>query len=100
MTTAMIRRVAARLLQLGAPALFGCSLLDVSNPGQVTTGVLDDPANIQLAATSAITDFECAFANYDIAQALMGDEMTWGDLNTAQWDQRNWNPDGLPGYAL
>jgi len=88
------------MLALGTSVLVGCSLLDVNNPGQVTTGVLDDPANTQLAVTSAITDFECAFANYAIAGALMGDEMTWGDLNTYSWDQRNWSPDGLPGYAL
>jgi len=50
------RALASSALWL-APLLAGCSLLEVSNPGQVTTDVLDDPTNAQLTVASAITDF-------------------------------------------
>jgi len=95
------RALALQALLAAASALTGCdSLLELDNPGQVGTEVLDTPVNTQLAVVSAITDFECAFANYDLAQALSGDEMTWGDLNTYEWDLHNWIPDGTPGYAF
>jgi len=87
------------LVLLVAGLLVGCqsvldSLLEVNNPGAVLDETLKDPTNASLLALSLSNDFNCAFSNYAMASGLVGEEMTWGDLNTFDYDRRTFTTAG------
>lgn len=69
-------------------------LLEAELPGTVLDETLHDPMNADLLVTSVATDFECAFANYIMAGGLVGNEVTWGDNNTFDYDRRSWTSEG------
>jgi hypothetical protein len=75
----------------------GCdSLLDVDAPSRVPADFLLDPANAELLVTSAVADFECAFAEYIVATGLIGNELVDGQLAARMWsyDRRSIDPSG------
>lgn len=75
-------------------------LLEIEAPSRVPASDLADPANIGLLVTSAIADFECAFAEYIAAGGLMGNELVDGQLAARMWpyDRRSFEEEGGP-YA-
>jgi starch-binding outer membrane protein, SusD/RagB family len=83
-------RVAAVVLAFGAlGALHACKgseLLEQEAPSRVLSNTLDDPRNAQLLVTSTIADFECALAQYIVAEGLVGDELRDAQLGAAGWD--------------
>jgi starch-binding outer membrane protein, SusD/RagB family len=60
--------------------------LDQEAPSRVVATDLYVPANAQLLVTSAVSDFECALAQYIIAAGLVGDELIDAQLSQAGWD--------------
>lgn len=82
--------------------LAGCdSLLDVEAPSRIESESLESPAVAALLVKSAITDFECAFAEYIVGAGLVGDEFQDSQLASAMWpyDQRQWDPETNGQYA-
>ena len=76
-------------------------LLDVKAPDRVPAETLDDPAQANLIVNGAVADFECAYASYDLAQAIMSDEFSDAQLGAASWsyDRRDFSssPGGIFG---
>ena len=60
-------------------------LLNVKAPDRVPAETLDDPTQAGLIVNSAVADFECAFASYALAQAIMSDELSDAQLGAAAW---------------
>jgi hypothetical protein len=60
--------------------------LDQDAPSRVLETALRTPENAQLLVTSAISDFECALAQYIVAQGLVGDELIDAQLSQVGWD--------------
>jgi hypothetical protein len=60
--------------------------LEQEAPSRVLAGDLIVPANAPLLVTSAISDFECALAQYIIATGLVGDELIDAQLSQVGWD--------------
>lgn len=60
--------------------------LDQEAPSRVLARDLITPANAQLLVISAVSDFECALANYIVAGGLVGDELIDAQLGQAGWD--------------
>src|SRR5918992_3806953 len=60
--------------------------LDQEAPSRVLARELITPANAQLLVISAVSDFECALANYIVAGGLVGDELIDAQLAQAGWD--------------
>lgn len=95
-----MRKHPMRLLTMLAAAWFvvgttACeSLLEVELPGNVTEDALDDPALADILVNSVISDFECAYNNYNFGSSVHSDEM-WhssGNLNHRNWGQRKITP--------
>ena len=98
-------RIALWVALMLVSASVGCSfdeLLDVKAPDRVAADAIEDPRYAQLLVTSAIADFDCAFANYIAAGALLGDELADGQLDGRQWvyDRRSISAAGTPQYAV
>jgi hypothetical protein len=77
------------LCGLLALTLVACSEitdLEQEAPSRVVAGDLYVPANAQLLVTSAISDFECALAQYIISSGLVGDELIDAQLSQQGWD--------------
>jgi hypothetical protein len=76
-------------------------LLDVKAPDRVPAETLDDPSQANLIVNGAVADFECAYASYDLAQAIMSDEFADAQLGAASWsyDRRDFSssPGGIYG---
>jgi hypothetical protein len=74
------------------------SLLEVELPGFVSQETLDDVGNVDLLVASAVGDFECAFSEYIVAGALIGNEMADGQLAARMWDydRRTFTENGGP----
>ncbi|HET7553380.1 MAG TPA: RagB/SusD family nutrient uptake outer membrane protein [Gemmatimonadaceae bacterium] len=76
-------------------------LLDVNAPDRVPAETLDDPSQAALIVNGAVADFECAYASYDLAQAIMSDEFSDAQLGAASWsyDRRDFSssPGGIFG---
>jgi hypothetical protein len=76
-------------------------LLNVKAPDRVPAETLDDPSQANLIVNGAVADFECAYASYDLAQAIMSDEFADAQLGAAAWpyDRRDFNsqPGGIYG---
>ena len=60
--------------------------LDQEAPSRVVANDLYVPANAQLLVTSAISDYECALAQYIVAAGLVGDELVDAQLSQVGWD--------------
>lgn len=75
----------------------GCEgLLDVELPGQVTESeALDNAQNANVLVNSTVAKFECAFTNYALLSANVGDElMVAGSFAVFfPYDQRDVTPD-------
>lgn len=85
----MMRRLAitsGALLALGTAACDDLTSLEQEAPSRVIASGLYVPANAQLLVTSAISDFECALAQYIIAGGLVGDELIDAQLSQVGWD--------------
>ena len=70
----------------------GCeSLLDVELPTRVPAEALDDPAMAAILVGGAVADFECAYANYVAATALLTDELIISTefIAPTSWDLRS-----------
>lgn len=86
---------------LAAMALGGCNWLDrliaVEAPSRVVGDELEVPGNAGLLVNSAITDFECALAEYIVASGLVGDELLDSSPWWFQWDydRRSFSRSGL-----
>lgn len=77
------------------------SLLEVEAPSRVEAESLEGPSNAELLVANAISDFECAFAEYIVGAGLLGDELQDSQLGSGMWpyDQRQWNPETDGQYA-
>lgn len=97
-------RLVSRLAVPLALVLAACfdELLNVDSPDRVDTGTIEDPHNAQLLVSSAIADFECAFASYIAAAGLLGEELADGQRNLRLWDydRRSIDSAGSPLYAV
>jgi hypothetical protein len=60
--------------------------LEQDAPSRVLARDLIEPANAQLLVTSAISDYECALAQYIVATGLVGDELIDAQLAQVGWD--------------
>jgi len=72
------------------------NVLDVEAPDRVLATSLESPAVAALLVRSAVTDFECAFADYVAATGTHGDELGDSQLLAVyyQVDQRQTNVSG------
>ena len=88
---------------LFAAAAVGCGdvvSLEQEAPSRVVANDLYVPGNAQLLVTSAISDYECALAQYIIATGLVGDELIDAQLSQVGWDyDRRTITAALPIYA-
>ena len=88
---------------LFAAATVGCGdvvSLEQEAPSRVVANDLYVPANAQLLVTSAISDYECALAQYIVATGLVGDELIDSQLSQVGWDyDRRTITAALPIYA-
>src|SRR5918911_1502078 len=89
-------RVAPLAVALGAVmALAACnSLLDVPQPTQIPANAFEQPANAELLANGAVSDFDCAYGTYVVMTGLLTDELEDATLTADRWvyDQRNVSP--------
>jgi starch-binding outer membrane protein, SusD/RagB family len=60
-------------------------LLNVKAPDRVPAETLDDPSQANLIVNGAVADFECAYAAYALAEAIMSDEFSDAQLGAAAW---------------
>jgi hypothetical protein len=95
--------LARTLTVLGLAASTACdelTSLEQEAPARVIANDLVTPANAQLLVTGAISDYECALAQYIVATALVGDEFIDAQLSQVGWDydRRSLIP-ALPIYA-
>ena len=60
-------------------------LLNVKAPDRVPAETLDDPSQANLIVNGAVADFECAYAAYALAEAIMSDEFADAQLGAAAW---------------
>src|SRR6266581_5812655 len=73
---------------LVAALVVACStsdLLTVDVPHSVPANIYDDPAYATLMVNSVISDFECAFGGFVVAEGLGTDELHDAALNNATW---------------
>src|ERR687896_2359685 len=81
-------RTKLRLLGLAvlAAACGELTSLDQEARSRVLARDLITPSNAQLLVVSAVSDYECALANYIVAGGLVGDELIDAQLGQAGWD--------------
>ena len=60
-------------------------LLNVKAPDRVPAETLDNPTQAKLLVNGAVADFECAYAAYALAEAIMSDEFSDAQLGAAAW---------------
>ena len=60
-------------------------LLTVEVPNSVPANIYDDPAYAALMVNSVISDYECAFGGFVVAEGLATDELHDAALNNATW---------------
>jgi starch-binding outer membrane protein, SusD/RagB family len=71
----------------GTCGLVACGdTLNQTSASQILASSLDNPANAQLLVTSAITDFQCMYAQYIVATGLVSDEMNNAQLAQVMFD--------------
>lgn len=71
---------------LAAPSCSELTSLDQEAPSRVLASDLFKPSNANLLVISAVSDYECALANYIVAGGLVGDELIDAQLAQAGWD--------------
>src|SRR5918992_6265492 len=71
---------------LAAGACSELTSLDQEAPSRVLARDLITPANARLLVISAVSDYECALANYIVAGGLVGDELVDAQLAQAGGD--------------
>lgn len=81
-----IRLIFALALLAASGACGELTSLEQEAPSRVRANDLLVPSNAQLLVTSAISDYECALANYIIAGGLVGDELIDAQLSQQGWD--------------
>ena len=59
-------------------------LLNVKAPDRVPAETLADPSQAALLVNGAVADFECAFASYALATAVMSDEFSDAQLGAGK----------------
>jgi len=72
-----------------AGALAACDtsrLLDVQVPNSVPADVYANPSNATLMVNSVISDFECAWGGFIVAEGLATDELHDSALSNATWN--------------
>src|SRR5690349_1042877 len=82
-------RHAPRVTLLLTILLAGCStsdLLRVQAPNSVPADVYSNPAYATLMVNSVISDFECAFGSFVVAEGIATDELHDASLNNANWN--------------
>ena len=87
-TTRMIWRL-LRAAGCTAWLLAGCNtgkLLEVEVPSVIGAEEFLVPRNAALIVNGAISDFECALAEYAVAGGLVGNELEDAQLNASMWD--------------
>jgi starch-binding outer membrane protein, SusD/RagB family len=92
-TTAVAYRSGLRTMVLACSAVLlvaaACkelTSLEQDAPSRVLARDVVAPANAQLLVTSAISDYECALAQYIVATGLVGDELIDAQLAQVGWD--------------
>jgi hypothetical protein len=71
----------------GTCGLVACGdTLNQTSASQILGSSLNNPANAQLLVTSAITDFQCMYAQYIVATGLVSDEMNNAQLFQVMFD--------------
>jgi len=83
------------VIELGGCQTFFDDLLDANAPGTVRDETLQDPANASLLVIGVQTDLYCAVGDYAVVSGLVGDEITWAENNTFDYDRRTY--DGSTG---
>jgi hypothetical protein len=61
-------------------------LLTVETPNSVPADVFDDPAYAALMVNSVISDFECAFGSFVVAEGMATDEVHDASLSNGNWN--------------
>jgi hypothetical protein len=88
-----------------ALCLVGCStsdLLNVQVPNSVPADTYKNPTNATLMVNSVISDFECAFGGFVMAEGMLSDELHDASLTNGNWnlDRRDNNfTSGLYGSS-
>jgi hypothetical protein len=76
------------------------NLLEADTPGSVLNETLQNPNNADLLVISVQTDLHCAFSDYTVVSGLVGDEITWADNNSFDYDRRSFSASaGNRNYA-
>jgi hypothetical protein len=76
----------------------GGNTLNQTSASQILASSLNNPASANLLVTSAVTDFECAYADYVVNTGLVSDEMNNASLAQVMWDfdRRQLQPSNAP----
>jgi hypothetical protein len=96
------RRGRTAVLGLVLAATTGCdSLLTVEAPSRIEAESLESPGRATLLVANAVTDFECALAEYIVGAGLVGDELQDAQLGSTMWpyDQRQFKAESDGQYA-
>jgi len=78
-------------MQLAGCQSFLDDLLEAEAPGTVRDETLQDANNAALLVVGVQTDLYCAFGDYAVVSGLVGDEITWAENNTFDFDRRTYN---------
>src|SRR5262245_1211692 len=89
-TSRLVAATAVNLNLAGCQSFFD-DLLDANAPGTVRDETLTDPNNAALLVSGVTTDLYCAFGDYTVVSGLVGDEITWSENNTFDFDRRTYN---------
>ncbi|MCC6931617.1 MAG: RagB/SusD family nutrient uptake outer membrane protein [Gemmatimonadaceae bacterium] len=84
-----IARTGAALVaaSFGSGVLTACStLLEADAPSRILESTLLVPSNAPVLVAGAIADFECAYGNFILTGATLGDEFSDSQANAATWD--------------
>ena len=107
MTIRHIRRSGKRSLPavalLSVALMAGCdNLLEVTNPGSVEAGDLNNPTLATTLVNSALGQFECAYTSYVASTGILGQELidssNWANLNG--WGQRGLQLEQIAGSCV
>lgn len=89
------------LIGLVAPLLAGCDLLEIQAPNRLPADEVVRAENAEVLVEGAVSNFECAFANYVIASGEIGDELVLRARTKGGrpgYDRRDYEPES-PYYS-